>query len=175
MRNKITIIVLSLMMLISTSTSYACNFQISQFGDPKEKIKIEPVPLAFPDRFGGENLVIPMEDLCKNDQSLYGTTVIYLYIENKLSQIKLERPNMNDKKLMDYAMKKYGSFNLPEGMPKENWRGNYSWEIGNEYIEYIATNIHDGEAEVLEITSKLYANTMAEYNEKVGEWLDSQK
>ena len=29
--------------------------------------------------------------------------------------------------------------------------------------------------EVIEITSKLYANAMAEYNAKVGEWLDSQK
>ena len=54
MKNKITIIVLSLIMLIFTSTSFACNFQISQFGDPKEKIVIEPVPLSFPDQFGGE-------------------------------------------------------------------------------------------------------------------------
>ena len=67
MRNKITIIVLSLMMLIFTSTSYACNFQISQFGDSKEKIVIDPVPLSFPDQFGGECLAIPIQDLCKND------------------------------------------------------------------------------------------------------------
>ena len=175
MRNKITIIVLSLMMLIFTSTSFACNFQISQFGDPKEKIVIEPVPLSFPDQFGGESLAIPIQDLCKNDSSLYGTMVVYLYIENKLSQIQLYRPNMEDTKLMDFAMKKYGTFNLPEGMPKQRWRGSYNWEIGNDYIEYIFTNIHDGHAEVIEITSKLYANAMAEYNAKVGEWLDSQK
>ena len=76
---------------------------------------------------------------------------------------------------MDFAMKKYGTFNLPEGMPKQRWRGNYNWEIGNDYIEYISTNIHDGHAEAIEITNKLYANAMAEYNAKVGEWLDSQK
>jgi len=35
-------------------------------------------------------------------------------------------------------------------------------------------NIHDGRAEIIDITSKLYANTMADYNEKVGEWLDTQ-
>jgi hypothetical protein len=28
---------------------------------------------------------------------------------------------------------------------------------------------------VIEITSKLYANVMADYNSKVGEWLDSRK
>ena len=32
-----------------------------------------------------------------------------------------------------------------------------------------------GNAEIIDITSKLYANTMADYNEKVGEWLDSQQ
>ena len=43
----------------------------------------------MPDRFGGESLIIPMEDLCKNDKSLYGTAAIYLYIENKLTRIQL--------------------------------------------------------------------------------------
>ena len=46
-------------------------------------------PISMPDQFGGESLIIPMEDLCKNDKSLYGTTVIYLYIENKLTRIQL--------------------------------------------------------------------------------------
>ena len=175
MRKKITIIVLSLVMLFFTSASYACNFQISQFGDPKEKIVINPTPLTFPDQFGGESMAIPIESLCKNDNSLYGTLVVYLYIENKLSQVQLYRPNMNDTKLMDFAMKKYGTFNLPAGMPKQKWRGSHNWEKGNDYIEYILTDIHDGHAEVIEITNKLYVDAMAGYNAKVGEWLDSQK
>ena len=161
--------------ILAQANALACNFKISNFGDSKEKIVIDPVPLSFPDQFGGESLAIPIQDLCKNDKSLYGTMVVYLYIENKLSQIQLYRPNMEDTKLMDFAMKKYGKFNLPEGMPKQRWRGSYNWEIGNDYIEYISTNIHDGHAEVIEITNKLYANAMADYNAKVGEWLDSQK
>ena len=161
--------------ILAQANALACNFKISNFGDSKEKRVIDPVPLSFPDQFGGESLAIPIQDLCKNDKSLYGTMVVYLYIENKLSQIQLYRPNMEDTKLMDFAMKKYGTFNLPEGMPKQRWRGSYQWEIGNDYIEYIFTNIHDGHAEVIEITNKLYANAMAEYNAKVGEWLDSQK
>ncbi len=60
MRKKITVIVLSLMMLLPTATSYACNFQMSLFGDPKEKIVINPAPLSFPDQFGGESLAIPI-------------------------------------------------------------------------------------------------------------------
>ena len=88
---------------------------------------------------------------------------------------RLYRPLKNDSKLMDFAMKKYGKFNLPEGLPKSKWRGSHQWEIGNDYVQYISTNIHDGHAEVIEITSKLYANVMADYNSKVGEWLDSRK
>ena len=126
--NRILTYLFALFFLTQT-TVFACNFQISQFGDPKEKIVIEPVPLAFPDQFGGESLAIPIQDLCKNDNSLYGTMVVYLYIENKLSQIQLYRPNMEDTKLMDFAMKKYGTFNLPEGMPKQMWRGSY--QLGN--------------------------------------------
>ena len=157
-------------------TANACNFRISNFGDPKEKVQIDTIqPMLMPDRFGGESLIIPIEDLCKSDQSLYGTTVIYLYIENKLTRIQLYRPNMEDMKLMDYAMKKYGKFNLPEGLPKNMWRGSYVWQSGNDIVEYIKTDIHDGYAEIIDITSKLYSSSMSIYNEKVGEWLDSRQ
>ena len=143
---------------VSVSIANACNYRISNFGDPKEKVKIEPLPpLLMPDRFGGESLIIPIEDLCKTNQKLYGTTVIYLYLENKLSRIQLYRPNMDDSILMDYVMNKYGKFNIPEGLPKTKWRGSYMWDTGIENIEYIRTNIHDGNAEIIDITSKLFS------------------
>ena len=79
---KIIFFIISFLFIFNSIAS-ACNFRISNFGDPKEKIKLEPMlPVSMPDRFGGESLIIPMEDLCKNDDKLYGTTVIYLYIEN---------------------------------------------------------------------------------------------
>ena len=172
---KKTLLIFLFSVLISVN-ALACNFKISNFGDKKEQVKLDALqPITMPDQFGGENLVIPIEDICKEDKSLWGTLVVHLYIDNKLSQIQLYRPLINDSKLMDFAMKKYGKFSLPEGLPKKKWRGSHQWEIGNDYIQYISTNIHDGHAEVIEITSKLYANVMADYNSKVGEWLDSQK
>ena len=172
---KKTLLIFLFSVLISAN-ALACNFQISNFGDKKEQVKLDALqPITMPDQFGGESLVIPIEDICKKDKSLWGTLVVHLYIDNKLSQIQLYRPLINDSKLMDFAMNKYGKFNLPEGLPKKKWRGSHQWEIGNDYIQYISTNIHDGHAEVIEITSKLYANVMADYNSKVGEWLDSQK
>ena len=172
---KKTLLIFLFSVLISAN-ALACNFKISNFGDKKEQIKLDALqPITMPDQFGGENLVIPIEDICKEDKSLWGTLVVHLYIDKKLSQIQLYRPLINDSKLMDFAMNKYGKFNLPEGLPKNKWRGSHQWEVGNDYVQYISTNIHDGHAEVIEITSKLYANVMADYNSKVGEWLDSQK
>jgi len=172
---KKTLLIFLFSVLISVN-ALACNFKISNFGDKKEQVKLDALqPITMPDQFGGESLVIPIEDICKEDKSLWGTLVVHLYIDNKLSQIQLYRPLINDSKLMDFAMNKYGKFNLPEGLPKNKWRGSHQWEIGNDYVQYISTNIHDGHAEVIEITSKLYANVMADYNSKVGEWLDSRK
>ena len=105
--------------------AHACDFRISNFGDPKENVKLSskfPEPLLLPDRFGGENLIIPIEEVCETSEKLWGTKLIYLYIENKLSRIQLYRPLMDDRNLMDFAMLKYGKFNLPEGMPKTRWR-----------------------------------------------------
>ena len=172
---KIIFFIISFLLLFNSIAS-ACNFKISNFGDPKEKLKLEgPQPILMPDQFGGENLLFPIIDVCKNDESFEGTMLIYLYIDNKLSRVQLYRANKQDTNLMDFAMSKYGKFNLPEGLPKLMWRGSYQWEKGNDRIEYIFTNIHDGHAEIIDITSKLYAFGMEEYNEKVGEWLDSQK
>lgn len=174
MRKKFLLIICFLFTFNSISS--ACNFKISNFGDPKEKLKLEgPEPILMPDQFGGENFLFPIIDVCKNDKSFEGTMLIYLYIDNKLSRVQLYRANKQDTNLMDFAMSKYGKFNLPEGLPKLMWRGSYQWEKGNDRIEYIFTNIHDGHAEIIDITSKLYALGMEEYNEKVGEWLDSQK
>ena len=53
MIKRIAITSLSLLIFITTSVTYACDFKIGQFGDPKEKIKIDPPPLFFSDEFGG--------------------------------------------------------------------------------------------------------------------------
>ena len=97
--------------ILAQANALACNFKISNFGDPKENIKLEgPQPMSMPDQFGGENLLFPIIDVFKNDKSLDGTILIYLYIENKLSRIQLYRANMQDTNLMDFAMNKYGKF-----------------------------------------------------------------
>ena len=59
---KIIFFIISFLFIFN-SIALACNFRISNFGDPKEKVKIEPLPpVLMPDRFGGESLIIPMED-----------------------------------------------------------------------------------------------------------------
>ena len=161
--------------LIFSSTSFACNFKIKNYGSNLEELKLEPPPLPFPNPFGGTKLLIPIEDICKDRKDLYGTLVIYLYIDNKLSQIRLERPNMNDAKLLDFAMEKYGKFNLPANVNKIQFRGEHQWDKKDEVIMYIQTNIHQGKTEIIEVTPNTYKEVMFKYNEKIGEWLDSRK
>ena len=164
--------------ILLSEVAMACNFRIANFGDQKEDLNIESLnyePLMMPDRFGGENIMIPLETICKNDKSFWDTKLILLYVDNQLVRIQLYRPLMNDRNLMDYSMKKYGQFNLPEGLPKKEWRGNYLWVKNTETIEYISANIHDGHAEYLEIVGKLYEDKMAIYNEEIGKWLDSRE
>ena len=164
--------------ILLSEVAMACNFRIANFGDQKEDLNIESLnyePLMMPDRFGGENIMIPLETICKNDKSFWDTKLILLYVDNQLVRIQLYRPLMDDRNLMDFAMKKYGQFNLPEGLPKKEWRGNYLWVQNTETIEYISANIHDGHAEYLEIVGKLYEDKMAIYNEEIGKWLDSRE
>ena len=79
---------------------------------------------------------------------------------------------MNDRNLMDFAMKKYGSFRLPQEIDKMNWRGTYRWESDSEYIVYVASNIQNGSIEIIEITSKLYSNGVAKYYEEFAKRLE---
>ncbi len=172
---KFLIYLLGFFVLAQTNV-IACNFKIADFGTPKESVKLDDsliAPMLMPDRFGGENLIIPLEQICKSNEKLFGTQLIYLYIDNKLSRIQLYRPVMPDRNLMYFAMNKYGNFNLPKGLPKEKWRGNHVWNLNLEIVEYIVTDIHDGHVEIIDIVNKLYLPTIENYNAKVGEWLDS--
>ena len=96
-------------------------------------------------------------------------------MNKKLVLITLLRGNMDDTAILDFAMLKYGSFNLPIGTEKNNWRGSYAWELGNDIINYVRTDIPQGSAELLEVSSKLYSAGLNEYLEKVGKWFDSQE
>ena len=162
---------------LTTLVNAECNFRIVEFGDSKESIKIskdEPTPIILPDQFGGESIIMPVEALCKDQQELYGSSVIFLFIENKLQRVQLFRANMQDRNLMEFSKNKYGNFELPGNTSKFKWRGNHFWENKNLLIEYIVTDIHDGHAEILDITNLNNTSSINEYNEKVGEWLDSQ-
>ena len=172
-------LLISLIILIGLTTlvNAECNFRIADFGGSKESVKFsedEPSPLIIPDQFGGENIIIPLESLCQEQKELFGTSVIFLFIENKLERIQLFRANMQDRNLMEFSRKRYGDFELPGNTSKFKWRGNHFWENKNLSIEYIMTDIHDGHAEILDITNLKNVESINNYNEKVGKWLDSQ-
>ena len=50
-----------------------------------------------------------------------------------------------------------------------------AFEVGNDIISYVRTDIHEGNAELIEVSSKLYYADVNEYFDKVGKWLDSQE
>ena len=172
-------------LLLAQVNALACNFKISNFGDPKKdyskmKIPVEggvlPMipPIIMPDQFGGETVFIPTEDICVNEKSLYGTAIDYLYVDSKLVLITATR-SLNDKNLLNYAMQKFGFFDLPKGIKKIDWQGNYTWESGNDIIQYIATSSNNsGKIEILQITSKLYDNLIQEYRERIIKWLEEK-
>ena len=66
---KKTLLIFLFSVLISVN-ALACNFKISNFGDTKEQVKLggqenKPQNVLMPDQFGGESLLIPIEDICK--------------------------------------------------------------------------------------------------------------
>ena len=162
-----------LILLISLSTSAgACNvFTKFNFGDVPKQINKEIPFSIFKDNFGGEKLVIPIEEICNNSE-LQGSFVSYLFLEGKLSQIFIERANFNDVNLMEYAKKKYGSFSIPTQIDSLNWRGGHFWDQTNARVQYLQINIHEGKSEILEINSKQYEQNLINYSKQVGAWLD---
>ena len=106
--------------ILSSQSTNACDFKVLNFGDKKDKlVSISPSALVFENQFGGENVITPITDVCKNNKKLQGTKLDYLFMDNKLVLITFLRGNMDDTALLDFAMLKYGSFNLPIGIEKK--------------------------------------------------------
>ena len=171
---KINILSILLLFVITTS-SFACNYRIANFGAKPDAIKLDPPPITFPDAFGGKTMVIPLEAICPNETALMGSTLNLLFVDDQMISLKLERANQNDKKLMDLAMKQFGAFVIPESVDKKNWRGTYTWDKPNEFIMYSSFNIPQGEVEIIKIENKKYSKQFTEYERKIEEWLNSQK
>jgi len=180
------IILISIILIIKlSSVAYAeCDFQMIKFGDTKKKLstKIQSIlsldeefpMMLMPDQFGGETMMIPLDEICLDEKNLHGTMAEYLFINDKLERIQLVRSNMQDRNLMEFSMNKYGEFNLPEGLPIEAWRGNHFWENNSEAIEYLVTNIPDGVIEMISMHRLKTNNAVNKYYEKVGKWLDKE-
>ena len=53
--------IFTLITLLYQSFTLACDFQVSNFGDSKNKLKFNESATTFmPDRFGGENFIFPL-------------------------------------------------------------------------------------------------------------------
>lgn len=173
---KLNLIIFTFLLHIFFSNSgLACNYRIINFGAKPDAIKLNPPPITFPDAFGGKTMVIPLEAICPNEKILLGSTLNLLFVDNQMISLKLERANQNDKKLMDLAMKQFGSFAISESVDKKNWRGTYTWNKPNEFIMYSSFNIPQGEVEIIKIENKKYIKQFAEYERKIEEWINSQK
>ena len=106
--------------ILSSQSTNACDFKVLNFGDKKDKLVSTSLSaLVFENQFGGENVITPITDVCKNNKKLQGTKLDYLFMDNKLVLITFLRGNMDDTALLDFAMLKYGSFNLPIGIEKK--------------------------------------------------------
>ena len=106
--------------ILSSQPTIACDFKVLNFGDKKDKLVSTSLSaLVFENQFGGENVITPITDVCKNNKKLQGTKLDYLFMDNKLVLITFLRGNMDDTTLLDFAMLKYGSFNLPIGIEKK--------------------------------------------------------
>lgn len=159
-----------------TVSSFSCNYRIIDFEAKPNDIKLETIPFAFSDPFGGKTIIIPIDNICPNETDILGTTIHLLFLNDKMVSIKLERSNMNDKKLMDLSSKEFGSFDIPKNIDKKNWRGSHTWNNPNEYIEYYSFDKrYSGEMEVLRILPKKYFDQLKEYEQKIEEWLSSKK
>ncbi len=173
-------ILLKILILYFTfsSVANACNFVISSFGSTKEQLekKIDNrFPVNFiPNQFGGEVYYIPVEMLCGENKLLNGSMVHYLFLDNQLIEVKIEKFSFkNEANLMNYAIKEFGDFNRPN-ISKENFRGNNFWNKDVREIEYVSTDIEGGHLELIAIVSKLYSIQLNKYYEEVGKWLDTQ-
>ena len=181
MMKKYLFISFIISIFFSSNALANCDFQIMDFGKSKDDLKkIINIPkeaplFAMEDEFGGETVIIPLIEICSDDEKLLGIKGEYLFINDKLEQIQISRALMSDRYLMELAMKKYGKFPLPEGLPIEQWKGNYYWEKGDTLIEFLVTDIYGGKLEMIGIQRLKGSSAFNKYNEKLGKWLDTQK
>jgi hypothetical protein len=144
-------------LLIISEKVFACSVNFKKFGSKPDFGGLTNKPISFNDQTGRLTVFVPIENFCK-DKELNGTMVIFTYVKEELTQIKLERHNFNDRELLNLAIRNYGNFKRTLGKDQKKWVGGYIWQNSNEIINFVAVDNERNRFEKLEITSKKYVN-----------------
>jgi hypothetical protein len=151
------IILLLLGYTFSTGDVFSCNFNFKSFGSsPDNKSSIVP-GLQLKDKQNNIIVTAPIENFC-SEEDLKGTAVTFLYIENGLAKITIERHNFNDRNILKYAILQFGDFKRSKAIEDSKWTGSHFWNLNFQIVGYVAVHNSINRLEKIELTSALYAN-----------------
>lgn len=144
---------------IINNYALSCNFNFKSFGSSPEEQSNLSLRFQFKDNKNNFTEVFPIENFC-SETDLKGTVVTFLYIENGLAKISIERHNFKDRNLLKYATLKFGDFNRSKAQEGNNWTGSHFWNLNNQIVGYVAVDNSLNQFEKIELTSILYAQNL---------------
>ena len=141
----------------STGNGFSCNFNFKSFGSSPEVQSSFFPGLQLKDKQNNIVVTVPIENFC-SEQDLKGTAVTFLYIENGLAKITIERHNFNDRNILKYAILQFGDFKRSKAIEDHKWTGSHFWNLNFQIVGYVAVRNSINRFEKIELTSALYAN-----------------
>lgn len=162
--------IISVIFLLFSTTSYACNINFLKFGSSSLNFPLNNTVKVKKETNDIITIISPINIFC-NKAELNGTLVDFLFIQNQLVRIKISRENLNENLLLDLAVGKYGDFKRTLALEKNNWRGSQGFENVQEYAAYVSVIDKNYRNESIEILSKNHSHLMSIY----GRFKDNEK
>ena len=176
---KVTLILFFFMQFFAVAEVYAaCNLSKFPFGssvsDIQRKlddsaIKSLPATSAFIETEERHVIVLPGEELCKQDKSFIGAPIDMIFLENKLVELRLFKfLEYGDKpELVNWAESVYGEkTNKPMTYYDDKPSASWLWESTKSTVSYSLLDIGYGIDEVITIQSEKHQDLFIKYSEK---------
>jgi hypothetical protein len=176
---KVTLILFFFMQFFAVAEVYAaCNLSKFTFGssvsDIERKlddsaIKSLPATSAFIETEERHVIVLPGEELCKQDKLFIGAPIDMIFLENKLVELRLFKfLEYGDKpELVNWAESVYGEkTNKPMTYYDDKPSASWLWESTKSTVSYSLLDIGYGIDEVITIQSEKHQDLFIKYSEK---------
>ncbi len=153
-----------------SSVFASCLTDKADFGSSLNDLRNKTRAIVMPFTPKSFELFVPGRVICENNVALEGTGITYLFLDDKLVEIKGEDFYSNNLGILKWLEKEFGiAEDKPKNISTKSKVAHLHWDKDNFFVFYQMEKTNEGTREFFKITSQRFKNEFEDYGKQLDE------